>query len=125
MTLTAALMSCTVLGLQHGIDWDHVAAISDVTSVQSTTRDATLCGFNYAAGHAATVGLLGVAVIALRHSVPGTVSDWLQRFVGVTLVLPQRPAGTENWSEEELASLVTRDAMIGVSTIEMQNRRVQ
>jgi nitrile hydratase len=41
------------------------------------------------------------------------------------LVLPLRPAGTENWSEEELASLVTRDTMIGVSTIESQNRRVQ
>jgi nitrile hydratase len=31
------------------------------------------------------------------------------------LVLPLRPAGTENWREEELASLVTRDSMIGVS----------
>lgn len=41
------------------------------------------------------------------------------------LVLPQRPAGTENWSEEELASLVTRDAMIGVSKIEVESRRVQ
>jgi nitrile hydratase alpha subunit len=30
------------------------------------------------------------------------------------LVLPQRPKGTDNFSEEELASLVTRDAMIGV-----------
>jgi nitrile hydratase len=30
------------------------------------------------------------------------------------LVLPQRPEGTDNFSEEELASLVTRDAMIGV-----------
>lgn len=30
------------------------------------------------------------------------------------LVLPQRPEGTENFSEEQLASLVTRDAMIGV-----------
>ena len=31
------------------------------------------------------------------------------------LVLPRRPAGTEGWSEEELAALVTRDAMIGVA----------
>lgn len=31
------------------------------------------------------------------------------------LVLPQRPAGTEGMSEEELAALVTRDSMIGVS----------
>jgi len=29
------------------------------------------------------------------------------------LVVPQRPAGTEGWSEERLASLVTRDSMIG------------
>jgi nitrile hydratase len=29
------------------------------------------------------------------------------------LVLPQRPAGTDGWSEEQLAMLVTRDAMIG------------
>ena len=31
------------------------------------------------------------------------------------LVIPQRPAGTERMSEEELASLVTRDSMIGVA----------
>jgi len=31
------------------------------------------------------------------------------------LVLPMRPAGTEGWSEERLASIVTRDCMIGVA----------
>jgi nitrile hydratase len=30
------------------------------------------------------------------------------------LVLPQRPAGTDGWSEEQLATLVTRDCMIGM-----------
>jgi nitrile hydratase len=29
------------------------------------------------------------------------------------LVLPQRPAGTDGWTEEQLAALVTRDSMIG------------
>jgi nitrile hydratase len=29
------------------------------------------------------------------------------------LVLPMRPEGTENWDEERLAALVTRDSMIG------------
>jgi nitrile hydratase len=33
------------------------------------------------------------------------------------LVLPERPAGTEGMSEEELAALVSRDAMIGVATV--------
>lgn len=31
------------------------------------------------------------------------------------MVLPMRPAGTEGWSEERLATLVTRDCMIGVA----------
>lgn len=31
------------------------------------------------------------------------------------LVLPRRPAGTEGWSAERLAALVTRDSMIGVA----------
>lgn len=31
------------------------------------------------------------------------------------LVLPERPAGTEGWTEEELVPLVTRDCMIGVA----------
>jgi thiocyanate hydrolase subunit gamma len=31
------------------------------------------------------------------------------------MVLPLRPSGTEGWSEEKLASIVTRDTMIGVA----------
>jgi nitrile hydratase len=31
------------------------------------------------------------------------------------MVLPLRPAGTEDWNEERLAGLVTRDAMIGTA----------
>jgi nitrile hydratase len=33
------------------------------------------------------------------------------------MVLPERPAGTEGMSEEELAGLVTRDAMVGVANV--------
>ena len=33
------------------------------------------------------------------------------------LVLPERPAGTEHLSEEQLAELVTRDAMVGVAKV--------
>jgi nitrile hydratase len=31
------------------------------------------------------------------------------------LVLPMRPAGTEGWSEDRLAAIVTRDCMIGAA----------
>jgi nitrile hydratase len=33
------------------------------------------------------------------------------------LVLPRRPAGTEGWSEERLAAIVTRDTMVGVAEV--------
>lgn len=34
------------------------------------------------------------------------------------IVLPMRPEGTEGWSEEQLARLITRDAMIGTAVVE-------
>jgi len=35
------------------------------------------------------------------------------------LVLPKRPKGSEIFSEEQLAALVTRDSMIGVVPVEL------
>jgi nitrile hydratase len=34
------------------------------------------------------------------------------------LVIPQQPAGTQGWSAEALAALVTRDAMIGTAIVQ-------
>jgi len=33
------------------------------------------------------------------------------------LIIPERPQGTEHLSEDELAALITRDAMIGVAKV--------
>ena len=55
---------------------------------------------------------LGVSVPADRE-----VRVWDSTAEVRYLVLPQRPAGTEGMTEEELAGLVTRDAMIGVATV--------
>jgi len=38
------------------------------------------------------------------------------------MVLPERPSGTEHMSEEELAALVTRDAMIGVARVNINQK---
>ena len=35
------------------------------------------------------------------------------------LVIPERPAGTEGWSEEQLAGIVTRNAMIGTGIVSL------
>ncbi|MDX1374920.1 MAG: nitrile hydratase subunit alpha [Burkholderiales bacterium] len=39
------------------------------------------------------------------------------------MVLPMRPAGTEGWDETRLASIVTRDCMIGVAVPKVRARR--
>lgn len=36
------------------------------------------------------------------------------------LVLPERPIGTEGWSEEQLAAIVTRDCMVGVAVPQVE-----
>jgi nitrile hydratase len=35
------------------------------------------------------------------------------------LVVPMRPDGTADWSEDRLASLVTRDSMIGTAQVKL------
>jgi nitrile hydratase subunit alpha len=41
------------------------------------------------------------------------------------LVLPERPAGSEQLSEDALAALVTRDAMIGVAKVTLPQKGAQ
>ena len=55
---------------------------------------------------------LGVSVPSQRE-----VRVWDSTAEIRCMVLPERPAGTEGMSEEQLAELVTRDAMIGVATV--------
>jgi len=38
------------------------------------------------------------------------------------MVMPERPQGSENMTEDELAALITRDAMVGVAKISMPAR---
>ncbi|MBM7365371.1 nitrile hydratase subunit alpha [Gordonia hydrophobica] len=37
------------------------------------------------------------------------------------MVLPQRPAGTEGWSREQLAEIVTKDCLIGVAVPQVES----
>jgi high-affinity nickel-transport protein len=86
-TLELALLSCLLLGLRHGFDYDHLAAISDITSVQRNWREGMRLGLLYALGHALTVALLGSAVIFLHLSLPRHLDAISERLVGATLIL--------------------------------------
>jgi high-affinity nickel permease len=73
--------------LRHGFDYDHIAAIADISSIQRNTRDAMRFGFLYILGHATTVAGLGAAAILFRLSLPVSVDPWAERLVGFTLVV--------------------------------------
>ena len=86
VNLRLALFSAAVLGFRHGLDYDHIAAITDISSVQSRPRDAMRYGLLYVAGHAATVAILGSAAVAFRIAVPSASDRWAERMVGIDLL---------------------------------------
>jgi hypothetical protein len=85
-SLRLALLSAGVLGFRHGLDYDHIAAITDISSVQARARDAMRYGLLYVSGHATTVAVLGTAAIAFRLSLPAASDRWAERLVGITLL---------------------------------------
>ncbi len=85
--LDAALGSCLVLGLRHGFDYDHLAAISDITAVQRNWWSGLRLGMTYAVGHACTVAALGIAVLQLHMGLPEDLDHWTERLIGLTLIV--------------------------------------
>jgi len=84
--LRLALISALMLGFRHGLDYDHIAAITDISSVQSRPRDAMRYGLLYVAGHATTIAVLGTAAVAFRMALPPASDLWAERLVGLTLL---------------------------------------
>jgi high-affinity nickel-transport protein len=87
LNLRLALLSAAVLGFRHGLDYDHIAAITDISSVQSKARDAMRYGLLYVAGHATTVAVLGSAAVVFRIALPAASDHWAERLVGITLLV--------------------------------------
>jgi high-affinity nickel permease len=79
------LFTATGLGFRHGIDWDHLAAISDLTAAQDSARRAFGYASCYFIGHGAVIGALGGAAIVAGEHVPAAVDGAMERIVGVTL----------------------------------------
>lgn len=85
--LRLALLSTAVLGFRHGLDYDHIAAITDISSVQAKASDAMRYGLLYVSGHALMIALLGTAVITFHIPLPAGSDRWAERLVGFTLLL--------------------------------------
>ncbi|MBI3339211.1 MAG: hypothetical protein HY022_03630 [Chloroflexi bacterium] len=90
MTFTAEfllILSALVFGLRHGIDWDHIAAITDITGAQESVRQSLWLGTVYALGHGTVVTILGMLAVLFGTFLPGWVDGVMERVVGITLVL--------------------------------------
>ena len=79
-------LTAVALGFRHGIDWDHLAALTDITGSQQRGRDSMWLATMYAVGHALMVFVLGVVAIVASAQVPGWLDGFMGRVVGVTLL---------------------------------------
>jgi high-affinity nickel permease len=89
MLFTAA----AALGFRHGIDRDHLAAISDIVGTTTTPEAATkpfhhsmLLATAYAVGHACVVAILGLAALNCKTLLPSWTDSIMERAVGCTLI---------------------------------------
>jgi hypothetical protein len=76
-----------LLGCRHGLDWDHVAAITDLTTQGSGGRRDLRLAFWYCVGHGLVIALLGAAVGVLGLNLPPGIDRIFESVVGGTLVL--------------------------------------
>lgn len=74
-------------GLRHGIDLDHLAAISDITGSQSRTGRGLLLATTYALGHAVVVLVLGAVAIVAGGKLPPGADRAMEHVVGVSLLI--------------------------------------
>lgn len=82
----AFLFSAFLLGLRHGMDWDHIAAITDIASTQEKTGRSLWLSTLYAVGHGSVVLSIGAALILAGLQIPPGLESFMGRVVGVTLI---------------------------------------
>lgn len=85
-----------LLGCRHGFDWDHMAAITDLTAARQVEAPARgMAGhrrrlslaFWYCIGHGSVIVIFGLAIGVLGLHLPGTIDRVFESVVGATLVI--------------------------------------
>ena len=76
-----------VLGLQHAIEADHLAAVSTIVSEKKSLFSASLVGGLWGLGHTISLFIVGALVIFLKLQVSEPTEARLESIVGVMLVI--------------------------------------
>ena len=75
-----------LLGMQHALEADHIAAVSSIAARRSEIRDIVKHGLTWGLGHTLTLFTFAGAAILLGHAIPEHLSRPLETAVGVMLV---------------------------------------
>lgn len=76
-----------VIGLQHAMEADHLAAVASIASRHSGAKDIVRHGLTWGLGHTLTLFALAGAAFLLGSAIPDALSQVLEFAVGVMLVL--------------------------------------
>ena len=86
-TSSLLLLTGLIAGMRHGIDWDHIAAISDITSTQSDIGKGIFMSFLYGLGHASMVATIALGLLLVSFALPQGIDRIMEKVVGFTLII--------------------------------------
>ena len=75
-----------LLGMQHALEADHIAAVSSIAARRSDVRDIVHHGLTWGLGHTLTLFIFAGAAILLGHAIPDTVARPIEAAVGLMLI---------------------------------------
>ena len=75
-----------LLGMQHALEADHVAAVSSIAARRDNVADIVKHGLTWGLGHTLTLFVFAGAALALGHAISDNLSRPIETAVGVMLV---------------------------------------
>ena len=85
--MTSVLVLGLLLGLQHAVEADHLAAVASLGTRGGDLRDAARLGAAWGMGHGLTLLLFGGAVVLIGGSIGPGLALILESIVGLMLIL--------------------------------------
>ncbi|MGQ0540777.1 MAG: HoxN/HupN/NixA family nickel/cobalt transporter [Blastocatellia bacterium] len=87
LSTISVLLIGFVLGLQHAIESDHLAAVSAIVSEKKSLFSASIVGGFWGLGHSISLFIVGALVIFLKLQISETTEARLEAIVGGMLIL--------------------------------------
>lgn len=75
-----------LLGMQHALEADHIAAVSSIAARRSRVSDIVKHGLTWGLGHTATLFVFAGIAILLGRAIPESVAKPLEAAVGIMLI---------------------------------------